>query len=198
MKKDEELKRKLYKDKLAEENYNCVYHVARSFSNTGIAFEELMSVALVGYAKAIENYEDSRTTKFSTYAINCMKNEVLFFLKKERLKHQGNLSLNSVLATDKNGNQLSLEEIVHNDEKIDINPEKKVIHDERIIKLKKLVEELDEKEKFIICSRYELFGEKPKTQKEIAQQVGMSQANVSKIEKSILDRLNKELGRYDD
>lgn len=186
------------KNKLAEENFNCVYHVARSFANTGINFDELMSIALVGYAKALENYKEDRTTKFSTYAINCMKNEILFFLKRERLKHQGTLSLNSILATDKNGNQLSLEEIVFDDEIPEYNPEKKIIQDEKIDKLQKLVEQLNEKEKLIICYRYELFGYELKTQKEIAELVGMSQANISKIEKSILDKLNKEFKRYDD
>ena len=127
-----------------------------------------------------------------------MKNEILFFLKKERLKHQGNYSLNSVLATDKNGNQLSLEEIVYDNDRLDTNPEKKVVQDERIEKLKELVSKLDEKEKLIICHRYELFDFEPKTQKEIADLVGMSQANVSKIEKNILERLNKEFKRYDD
>ena len=186
------------KEKLAEENFNCVYHVARSFANTGIAFDELMSIALVGYAKALENYQEDRTTKFSTYAINCMKNEILFFLKKERLKHQGTLSLNSILSTDKNGNQLSLEEIVFDEDTSDYNKEKKIIQDEKIEKLTKLVEELNEKERIIICHRYELFGYESKTQKEIAALVGMSQANISKIEKSILERLNKEFKKYDD
>lgn len=196
--KNSNLLKQAQKNKLAQENFNCVYHVARSFSNTGIAFDELMSVALVGYAKALENFEEDRTTKFSTYAINCMKNEILFFLKKERIKHQGTLSLNSVLATDKNGNQLSLEEIVSDEFKIENNPEKKVVQDEKIEKLKSLVSSLSEKEKLIICHRYELLGYDSKTQKEIAELVGMSQANVSKIEKAILDRLNKEFRRYDD
>ena len=102
------------KNRLAEENINVVYHVAKGFSNTGIDSEELISIGLLGYAKALESYRTNRNTKFSTYAINCIKNEILYILKKEKKHRVHNVSLNKVLSTDKNGNDLQLEEILLN------------------------------------------------------------------------------------
>lgn len=179
------------KEQLAEENSSLVFYVVKMFQGSGVSYDELVSVAMVGYAKALNTYDTKRNIKFSTYAINCIKNEVLFFLRKEKRHIKNSVSLSSVLSTDKNGNNLLLEETVSNYDLQDRSVEEKVITADDIEKLRKIVEELPEKERYIITYRFGLDGGIIKTQREIADDIGMSQANVSKIEKNTLDKIKQ-------
>lgn len=179
------------KEQLAEENSSLVFYVVKMFQGSGVSYDELVSVAMVGYAKALNTYDAKRNIKFSTYAINCIKNEVLFFLRKEKRHIKNSVSLSSVLSTDKNGNNLLLEETVSNYDLQDPSVEEKVITADDIEKLRKIVEELPEKERYIITYRFGLDGGIIKTQREIADDIGMSQANVSKIEKNTLDKIKQ-------
>lgn len=185
------------KNKLAEDNINVVYHVAKGFSNTGIDSEELVSIGLLGYAKALESYRKNRNTKFSTYAINCIKNEILYILKKEKKHRVHNISLNKVLSTDKNGNDLQLEEILLNMS----DPEQgglevKLLEVEKNKRIKDVIEnQLSDRERYVICHRYELFNAVLKTQSQIAKEMDMSQANISKIEKNVLKKLSKYIDK---
>lgn len=179
------------KEQLAEENSSLVFYVVKMFQGSGVSYDELVSVAMVGYAKALNTYDTKRNIKFSTYAINCIKNEVLFFLRKEKRHIKNSVSLSSVLSTDKNGNNLLLEETVSNYDLQDPSVEEKVITADDIEKLRKIVEELPEKERYIITYRFGLDGGIIKTQREIADDIGMSQANVSKIEKNTLDKIKQ-------
>lgn len=185
------------KNKLAEDNINVVYHVAKGFSNTGIDSEELVSIGLLGYAKALESYRTNRNTKFSTYAINCIKNEILYILKKEKKHRMHNISLNKVLSTDKNGNDLQLEEILLNMSDVEQGGlEAQLLDAEKNERIKYVIEnQLNERERYVICHRYELFGMKQKTQSELANEMNMSQANISKIEKNVLKKMSKYIDR---
>lgn len=181
------------KEQLAEENYSLVFYVVKMFQGSGVSYDELVSIAMVGYAKALNSYDADRNVKFSTYAINCIKNEILFFLRKERNHIRNSISMSSVLSMDKNGNSLYLEETVSNLDIEERSVEDNIILSGDIEILKKALNDLSEKERYIITYRFGLDGGIIKTQREIADAIGMSQANVSKIEKNILDKMKRIL-----
>lgn len=181
------------KEKIAEENLALVYYVVKMFQTSGIAYDELASIAMVGYAKALNAFDTERNVKFSTYAINCIKNEILFFLRKERNHMKNSFSMNTILSTDKNGNSLSMEETVSNIDNKEKTLEQDVLLGDDISILQKALKFLTDKEKYIITYRYGLDQGIVKTQREIADTIGMSQANVSKIEKNILEKVKKVL-----
>jgi len=177
------------KNQIAEDNYALMFYVVKMFQSSGIAYDELASIALIGYAKALNAFDKERGVKFSTYAINCIRNEILFFLRKEKGHMMNNVSMNIILSMDKNGNNLSLEDTVANLNSPATLPEENVILSNEISMLMQALGHLNEKEKYIITYRYGLDKGVIKTQKEIANEIGMSQANVSKMEKNILDKV---------
>jgi len=181
------------KEKLAEENYSLVFYVVKMFQNSGVSYDELVSIAMVGYAKALNAFDKERNVKFSTYAINCIKNEILFFLRKEKVHQRNNVSFNTILSTDKNGNDLSLEETISNLDVHEKSVEEDIYIGEDVELLYKALEHLTEKERYIVTYRYGLDRGIIKTQKEIAEIVGMSQANVSKMEKNVLEKIKRIL-----
>lgn len=181
------------KEVIATENYSLVFYVVKMFQNSGISYDELASIAIVGYAKALNAFDTERNVKFSTYAINCIRNEILFYLRKEKNHMLNNISLNTVLSMDKNGNNLSLEETVSNLDNHQTSLEQDVLVSDDVKILNLALEHLTAKEKYIVTYRYGLDRGIIKTQKEIANHIGMSQANVSKMEKNILDKVKKIL-----
>lgn len=187
------------KEIIAEENMSLVHYVANKFRNTKLAYDDLYGAALLGFTKALNSYDSERGAKFSTYAVNCMKNEIRFFLRKERRQSDHTVSYNMVLSTDKNGNDFELYDIIS--EKNDDNPDVQeiMILEENRIATVEAVSRLTELEQFIINHRYGLNGCDFKTQKEIAEEVDMSQANVSKIQKNCIKKIKKYLAEeYED
>lgn len=181
------------KDDMARDNYSLVYYVVNMFKNTNIDTDELVSIATVGYAKALNSYDTERDVKFSTYAINCIRNEILFFLRKEKNHLQKNVSMNLILSTDKNGNELSIGDTISNSENEEESVEKQVVLLNDIEKLKEAMSDLTENERYIVTYRFGLDRGIIKTQREIAEIIGMSQANISKIEKNVLVKVKKIL-----
>ncbi|WPS85491.1 sigma-70 family RNA polymerase sigma factor (plasmid) [Brevibacillus halotolerans] len=181
------------KDQYARKNESLVFYVVHMFHNSSVDYDELVSIAMVGFAKALHAFDKNRNVKFSTYAINCIKNEILFFLRKERNHVKNSISMNSILFVDKNGNNLSLEETVSTLDMDERSVEDDIILSGEVELLRKSLTYLSEKEQYIITYRYGLDRGIIKTQREIADVIGMSQANVSKIEKNILDKIKKIL-----
>lgn len=179
-------------EQYSRENSSLVYFVVNSFSNTRVDTDELVSVASVGYTKALISYDTSRDVRFSTFAIRCIRNEILFFLRKEKKHLDKNISMNQILSTDKNGNELSIGDTIPNDEQNN-SVEKQVALLQDIEKMKEAMTELSENERYILTYRFGLDNGETKTQREISEIIGMSQANVSKIEKSVLVKLKKIL-----
>ena len=173
----------------AEENMALIHYVLKKITNTGIAYDELHDAGMMGYAKALDNYDKSRAVKFSTYAINCIRNEVLFFIRKEKKHLDNDISLNKILSTDKDGNNLQLEEIVADERLGTRSLEDIVLAQENRSMLLDALQYLKKDEQFIIIYRYGLDRGIIKTQKEIATEIGMSQANVSKMQKNVLQKL---------
>lgn len=183
------------KNIIAEENMALVHYVANKFRNTRLLYDDLYGAALLGFTKALNAYDSDRGAKFSTFAVNCMQNEIRFFLRKERKQSDNTVSYNYVLSTDKNGNDFELYDILADEEGADERVEDYLIEDENKQAILDAVAELTALEQFIINHRYELNGFSFKTQKEIAEMVDMSQANVSKIQKNTIVKIEKLLNR---
>jgi len=180
------------KDILAAKNIPLVHSIVKRFSNTGIDYSELLSAGFVGYAKALDTFTKGKNVKFSTYAYRCIQNEILYFLRREKRHRDNDISLSRPISTDKNGNVMTVNSIVSTEDAGHKSLEQEVELNETVKILLDIIDEyLSETEAFIIRNRYGLDNKKPKTQKEIADEIGMSQANVSKLEKGINDKIKK-------
>ena len=188
-----ELKESLTREEqreIAENNLALIHYVISKLNNPVVTtYDELVSVGMVGFAKALVNFNKCKNVKFSTYAINCIKNEILYFLRKENKHCEHNTSLSTVLSTDKNGNNLQLEETLSDDEIKQKSLEDLILEEENRSILLEAMKHLKEEEQFILIYRFGLDKGIIKTQKEIADSINMSQANVSKIQKNCLNKL---------
>ena len=181
------------KNKMAEENFNLIHYVANSFKTTGIPYDELVGVGTVGYTKALNSYNTEKGAKFSTYAVYCIKNEILHFLRKEK-KHTDNTVLSSnPLYIDGEGNSLAIDDTLSNEMNDEVMLEDLILFKEDLKILMEAVEKLPERERIIIINRYGLNGGEVLTQTKVGEMLGMSQANVSKLESGIIEKLLKEL-----
>lgn len=177
------------KEIIAEENIKLIHYVANSFRNTKIFYDDLYGAAQLGFTKALNSYDSERGAKFSTFAVSCMRNEIRFFLRKERKQSDNTVSYNFVLTTDKNGNEFELfDTLSEKDEGLPELDELMVQKESRGAILE-AVDQLTEMEQFIMNHRYELNGFPFKTQKAISEEIGMSQANVSKMQKNCIDKI---------
>lgn len=176
-------------NELAAKNIKMVYYVVNKFSSNAVTQDDLISAGMLGYAKALKKFNPDRGVKLSTFAINCIINEIRFCLRKENKHFEKHISMNVVKYEDKNGSQVTLEDSIA-DKKLtpEQEQEKNALKDI----IGSIVNTLSPIEKYIITYRFGLDREIELTQKEIADQVDMSQANVSKIERGCMDKI-KEL-----
>lgn len=187
------------KNRIAEENMQLIHYVANMFRNTRIDYDELYGAAMFGFTKALNSFDTEKGAKFSTYAVNCMKNEIRFFLRKERRQSENSVSYNLVLSTDKNGNDFELYDILVNESLDATEVSELIIQKENRVAVRRAIERLTPIEQYIIRHRYGLDGAEIKTQKQIASEINMSQANVSKIQKNCLKKIEEYLvEEYDD
>lgn len=176
------------KNELILRNMRLVAHVAKKYQNSDEDMEDLISIGTIGLIKAISTYKDDYGSRLATYAARCIDNELLMYFRA-RKKVSREISLYEPIGTDKEGNQVSLLDVVESEEPDAIEHMEK---EGQIAKLIQLVPEvLEEREKYIIINRYGLFGKEPMTQREIAEKVGISRSYVSRIEKKALDKLKK-------
>lgn len=181
------------KNRIAEENMQLIHYVANMFRNTRIDYDELYGAAMFGFTKALNSFDTEKGAKFSTYAVNCMKNEIRFFLRKERRQSENSVSYNLVLSTDKNGNDFELYDILVNESLDATEVSELIIQKENRVAVRRAIERLTPIEQYIIRHRYGLDGAEIKTQKQIASEINMSQANVSKIQKNCLKKIEEYL-----
>ncbi|WP_251030836.1 MULTISPECIES: sigma-70 family RNA polymerase sigma factor [unclassified Exiguobacterium] len=182
------------KDRYAVENVKLIHHVANKFRNTKLPYDELFSVCTLGFTKALNAFDKGHGTKFSTFAVNCMQNEVKFFLRKEKKFRENTVSMGMVLSQDKNGNDFQLEDILSEAansklEVLSIEDKYEVTEDK--LAILEAIDQLTLQEQYIMNSRYGLNGFRVKTQKTIAEEIEMSQANVSKIQKNCIDKIKR-------
>lgn len=178
---------------LIEHNLRLVAHIVKKFENTGSDPEDLISIGTIGLIKAIESYSQGKGTKLATYAARCIENEILMHLRSLK-KTRKDVSLQDPIGQDKEGNEISLLDILksENDNVIDtiqLNME--------LEKIREYINILDDREKGVIIARFGLGVEKEKTQREIAQELGISRSYVSRIEKRALMKMFHEFMRHE-
>lgn len=173
------------KDVLILRNLRLVAHVVKKYASQDRDMEDLISIGVIGLIKAVMSFDETKG-KLSTYAARCIENELLMMLRKEK-KYSKEVSLFEPVGIDHDGN-----EICHYDLIVSKEPEVSYYCEQEadVIQILKLVcQTLDDREQEIICKRYGLFGEKEQTQREIAEELGISRSYVSRIEKKALENL---------
>ena len=176
---------------LIERNLRLVVYIAKKFENTGIGVEDLISIGTIGLIKAIQTFKLDKKIKLATYASRCIENEILMYLRRNN-KTKAEVSIDEPLNVDWDGNELLLSDILGTDEDIIY----KDLEDEAERKiLSKAIEKLSDRERMIVDLRYGLSASDgmEKTQKEVADMLGISQSYISRLEKKIIKRLKKEM-----
>lgn len=176
---------------LVEHNLRLVVYIARRFENTGINLEDLISIGTIGLIKAIGTYKLEKKIRLATYASRCIENEILMYIRKTA-PQKAEVSLDEPINLDGDGNELLLSDILGTDPDAISRP---MEDDADLAVLRQVLRELPQKEREIILKRYGLEGRKELTQKEVAQQLGISQSYISRLEKRILLRMRKEFLR---
>ena len=176
---------------LIEHNLRLVVYIAKRFENTGINLEDLISIGTIGLIKAVNTFQIGRKIKLATYSSRCIENEILMFIRKTS-NQKSELSLDEPINTDWDGNELLLSDVLGTDADIVLRP---IEADADQKMLMEAIGQLGQREREIVVLRYGLEGKKEKTQKEVADLMGISQSYISRLEKRIMTRLRRELSR---
>ncbi|MCI2055841.1 MAG: RNA polymerase sporulation sigma factor SigE [Oscillibacter sp.] len=176
---------------LIEHNLRLVVYIARRFENTGINIEDLISIGTIGLIKAVGTYKADKNIKLATYASRCIENEILMYLRKNASR-KGEVSIDEPLNTDWDGNELLLSDVLGTESDTVMRPIEEDVDRSLLAAALKV---LTPREKQIISLRFGLDGGKEETQKEVADQLGISQSYISRLEKKIISRLKKEILR---
>lgn len=176
------------RNKLIEHNLRLVAHIVKKFDNSSYDTDDLIGIGTIGLIKGIDSYQKSKSTKITTYAARCVENEILMHFRSNK-KNGKTVSLNDSIGYDKDGNEVSLMEVIE-DESTDIAD---LLHQEENIELlRKYFHVLTPREKEIIIKRYGLLNHDEQTQKEIAKEMHISRSYVSRIEKRALMKVLRE------
>lgn len=179
------------KSRLIERNLRLVVYIARKFDNTGVDVEDLISVGTIGLIKAVNSYNFEKNIKLATYASRCIENEILMHLRRV-VRMRCEVSLDEPLNVDFEGNELLISDILGTEpdvvsRNLETSVEKQLLRD--------AVNKLTDRERVIMELRFGLKGDEEKTQKEVADMLGISQSYISRLEKKIILRLRKELNK---
>ena len=179
------------RDKLVEHNLRLVVYIARRFVNTGVDLDDLVSVGTIGLIKAVSSFSSGKNVKLATYASRCIENEILMYLRRtSRIKNE--VSFDEPLNTDWEGNELVLSDVMGTPEDAVYRKIESGVENEL---LKEALKKLNNREREIMELRYGLNGEDEKTQREVADLLGISQSYISRLEKKIIVRLKKEFAK---
>ena len=177
------------REKLIVHNLRLVVYIAKKFEGTGICIEDLISIGAVGLIKAVNTFSPERYIKLATYASRCIENEILMFLRKSS-QRRNEISIDEPLNVDWDGNELLLSDILGTD---DDTVNRNIENEAEKNMLIEAVNSLGEREKMIMEIRFGLVDGKEKTQKEVADIIGISHSYISRLEKKIIKKLRKEL-----
>ncbi|MBE3554509.1 MAG: RNA polymerase sporulation sigma factor SigE [Thermicanus sp.] len=182
---------KAVRSMLIERNLRLVVYIARKFENTGIYIEDLISIGSIGLIKAVNTFDPEKKIKLATYASRCIENEILMFLRRNN-KVKTEISFDEPLNIDWDGNELLLSDVLGTEEdlvyrKLEDQVDRKL--------LQKALSRLNERERKIMELRFGLTGGEEKTQKDVADLLGISQSYISRLEKRIIKRLRKEFNK---
>ena len=173
-------------------NLRLVVFIAKKFDNTKINIEDLISIGTIGLIKGVQTFKIEKNIKLATYASRCIENEILMYLRKTQ-KARKEYSLDEVLSTDSEGNELVLSDVIASDDDSVIT---KILKEEEIKQLHYTISKLNKREREIIILRFGLYGNVAKTQKEVADELGISQSYISRLEKKIYDKMRREIESY--
>ena len=176
---------------LIEHNLRLVVYISKKFENTGIPIEDLTSIGTIGLIKAVNSFKNDLSIKLATYASRCIENEILMHLRKVS-NQRTDVSIDDPLSTDGDGNELLLSDILGTDHDIIHKTIEEKLEKEILLKA---VEKLNKREKVIIGLRFGIFGNEEKTQKEVADLMGISQSYISRLEKKIIAKLKKDINK---
>ncbi len=179
------------KQLLIEHNLRLVVYIARRFENTGVGIEDLISIGTIGLIKAVSTFKPDKNIKLATYSSRCIENEILMHIRKIS-NRKAEISLDEPINTDWDGNELLLSDILGTDGDSVIRPmeedaERKLLHE--------ALDRLPQREREIVAMRFGLSGRREQTQKEVADQLGISQSYISRLEKRIMLRLRRDLAK---
>ena len=181
------------RDKLIRHNMRLVAHIVKKYAGAAET-DDMISVGSIVLIKAINTYEPSRGTRLATYTARCIENEVLMFIRAGK-KHRANVSLSDPVGTDKDGNELTIMDLLfEKEDKVFGSVEQSLMLEKFLSAVKRL---LDERETQVICMRYALTGGAPQPQREVARRLKISRSYVSRIEKRALEKLRAGLRRED-
>lgn len=172
-------------------NLRLVVYIARKFESTGIGVEDLISIGTIGLIKAVNTFSPSRNIKLATYASRCIENEILMYLRKNQ-NRRSEISIDEPLNIDWDGNELMLSDILGTESDSIIRPIEQDVEKSILLEA---VSRLSLREKTIMQMRFGLIDGEEKTQKEVADTVGISQSYISRLEKKIIKKLKRELER---
>ncbi|MGI6373156.1 MAG: RNA polymerase sporulation sigma factor SigK [Caldicoprobacterales bacterium] len=177
------------KNILIEHNLRLVAHIVKKYANTGKEVDDLISIGTIGLIKAISTFDPDKKTRLATYAARCIENEILMTIRADK-KIRGEISLQDPIGVDKEGNEISLLDVLGSEtdsvlDEVDLKLQIRKLYD-------KMQSVLKQREKMVLEMRYGLINGKNKTQREIAQILGISRSYVSRIEKKAIMKLGKE------
>lgn len=174
---------------LVERNLRLVVYIAKKFENTGIGIEDLISIGTIGLMKGVNTFDNNKKIKLATYASRCIENEILMFLRRSN-KIKGEVSFDEPLNKDSDGNELLLSDILGTD--ADITSRKLEEEVDKSL-LKASIKKLNDREKNIMEMRFGFLTGNEKTQKEVADELGISQSYISRLEKKIINKMKKDI-----
>lgn len=173
------------REKLIVHNLRLVSHVVRKYYGTAQNQEDLVSIGTIGLIKAVDTFKEENGARFATYAVRCIQNEILMHFRSQK-KHAAEISINETIDVDRDGNPLTYMDVMSTEDNVAEELDTR-IKSERVRRLVETV--LDARERQIITLRYGLSGEVPRTQRQVAEMLGISRSYVSRIEKNALDTL---------
>ena len=177
------------KQTLVERNLRLVVYIAKKFENTGIGIEDLVSIGTIGLMKSINTFNTDKKIKLATYASRCIENEILMYLRRSN-KIKGEVSIDEPLNQDGDGNELLLSDILGTDPDV---TSRRIEDEVDKTLLKASIEKLSKREKNLMELRFGFSSGNEKTQKEVADMLGISQSYISRLEKKIITKMKKDI-----
>lgn len=174
---------------LVERNLRLVVYIAKKFENTGVGLEDLISIGTIGLMKAINTFNTDKKIKLATYASRCIENEILMYLRRSN-RIKGEISIDEPLNQDSDGNELLLSDILGTDSDI---TSRRIEDEVDKTLLRAAIDKLSNRERNIMELRFGFISGNEKTQKEVADMLGISQSYISRLEKKIINKMKKDI-----
>ena len=176
------------KEILIEKNLRLVAHMVKKYACSEYETEDMLSIGTIGLIKAIDSFDEKKGSRLATYAAKCIENELLMMFRSEK-KRSKEISLNEPLGTDKEGNKICFQDVTFSE---DEDVVERLQNNADIVKMMEAFRDrLTDREKQIVIYRYGLYGNRPRTQRELAAEYGISRSYVSRIEKKALERMRE-------